>query len=67
MESLALHNIEQTVNWEDNTSCIYVFETKRVTPRVKHMGIPVCFILEQFDNGIFVPKCEKSSDMIEDM
>ena len=46
---------------------IYVFEAKRVTPRVKHIDIPVCFLLEQFDNGLFLPKYEKSSVMPTDM
>ena len=44
MEALALHTGETTVHWEDNTSCISVVEAKRVTPRVKHIDIPVCFL-----------------------
>ena len=46
MEALALHTGELTAHWEDNTSCIYFFEAKIVTPRVKHIDIPVCFIQE---------------------
>ena len=46
MEALALHTGALTVHWEDNTSCIYVFEAKIVTPRVKHIDIPVYFIQE---------------------
>ena len=38
-----------------------------VTPRVKHIDIPVCFLQEKFDNGLFLPKYEKSSVMPEDM
>ena len=49
MEALALHTVAPTVHWEDNTSCIYVVESKIVTPRVKHIDILVCFIQEQFD------------------
>ena len=48
------------MDWEDNTDCIYFFEAKIVTPRVKHIDIPVCFLQEKLDNGIFVPKYEKS-------
>ena len=33
MEALALYTGAPTVHWEDNTSCIYVVEAKRVTPR----------------------------------
>ena len=44
MESLSLHTGSPTVYWEDNTSCIYVVESKIVTPRAKHIDIPVCFI-----------------------
>ena len=38
-------------------------EAKRVTPRVKHIDIPVCFIQYFFDNGLFVTKNDKSSVM----
>ena len=67
MEVLGLHTVAPTVHWEDNTSCISVVEAKRVTPRVKHIDIPVCFLQEQFDNGLFLPKYEKSSVMLADM
>ena len=67
MEALALHTGAPTVNWEDNTSCISVVEAKRVSPRFKHIDIPVCFLLEKFDNGLFIPKYEKSSVMPSDM
>ena len=67
MQALSLHTGAPTVHWEYNTSCIYVVEAKRLTPRVKHIDIPVCFLLEQIDNGIFIPKYEKSSFMPEDM
>ena len=43
MEALALHTGATTVHWEDNTSCISVVEAKRVTPRVKHIDIPIFF------------------------
>ena len=46
MEALALHTVAPTVHWEDNTSCIYVVESKIVTPRVKHVYIRVFFIKE---------------------
>ena len=61
MEALALYTGAPTVHWEDNTSCISVVEDKRVTPRVKYTDIPVSFLLENFDNGLFLPKYEKSS------
>ena len=67
MESLSLHTGATTVQWEYNTSCISVVEAKIVTPRVKHIDIPVYFLPEQFDNGIFLPKYEKSSVMPSDM
>ena len=44
MNSLALHTGAPTVHWEDNTNFISVDEYKRVTPIVKHIDIPVCFI-----------------------
>ena len=67
MEALELHTGAPTVHWGDNTSCIYVVEDKIVTPRVKHIDITVCFLQEQFDNGLFIPKYEKSSVMPADM
>ena len=67
MKALSLHTGAPSVHWEYNTSFIYVVEAKRVTPRVKHIDIPVCFLQEQFDNGLFLPKYEKSSVMPADM
>ena len=67
MESLALHTVAPTVHWEENTSCIYVVEAKIVTPRVNHIYTPVFFLLEQFDNGLFLPKYENSSVVPADM
>ena len=67
MEALALHTGAPTVNWEDNTSCIYVVEAKIFTLIVKHIYIPVCFLQEKFDNGLFLPKYENSSVMPSDM
>ena len=67
MEALALHTGAPTVNWEDKTSCIYVVEDKRVTPRVQHIDIPVYFLLYQFDNGLYLPKYEMSSVMPADI
>ena len=67
MEALALRTGEPTVHWEYKTSCIYVVEDKIVTPRVKHIDIPVYFLLDQFDNGLYPPKYEMSSVMPDDM
>ena len=64
MEALALHTGAPTVH---KFVCISVLEARRVTPGVKHIDIPVCFLQEQFDNGIFVPKYENSSVMPSDM
>ena len=67
MEDLALHTGAPTVNWQDNTICIYVVEAIRVTPIVKNIDIKVCFKQGKFDNGLFLPKYEKYSVMQEDM
>ena len=64
MEALALHTGAPRLYWEDNTSCIDVVEAKWVNPRVKSIDIPVYFIQEQFDNGLFITKYEKSSVML---
>ena len=67
MEALELHTGAPTEHWEYNTSFIYVVEAKRVTPIVKYINIPVCFLLELFDNSLFIPKYEKYSVMPADM
>ena len=67
MEALALHTGAPIVHWEDNTSCISVVEAKRVPPRVKHIDNPVFFLQGNFENGLFLPKYEKSSVMPADM
>ena len=65
--ALALHIGAPIVNCKDKTSCIYVVDAKRFTPRVKHIDIPVFFLQKQFYNGLFLPKYEKSSVMPADM
>ena len=44
MEALTLHTGTPRIHRKDITSCIYVVESKRVNPRVKHIDITVCFI-----------------------
>ena len=44
METLALHTGAPTVHWKYNTSYIYVFKSGIVTPVVKHIYIPLCFL-----------------------
>ena len=63
MRALAINTGAPTVHWEDNTSCIYSVEAKIVTPKVKHMDIHARFPQEKFENGLFIPKYEKSSGM----
>ena len=46
MKALAIHTGVATVHWVDNTSCICVVDSKRVTPIVEHIEIPVFFLLE---------------------
>ena len=67
MESLALHTGASIVNLEDNTSFISIFEAKIVTPRVKHIDNYICFLQEQFDNGLFIQKCDNYSVMPSDV
>ena len=67
MEALAIYTGAKKVHWEDSISCIYVVEYKRVTTRVKHIDIPVCFIQEQFDKGIHIKEYDKSSVISADM
>ena len=66
-EALALHTGATKLHWEGNTSFISVVEAKIVTPRVKHIDIPICFLQEKFDNGLFIPKYDNYSVMLADM
>ena len=47
MEALSLLPTAPTVYWEENTSHIYVVETKIVSPRTKHIDTPICFLQEK--------------------
>ena len=67
MEALALHTGEPTVHREDNTSCIPVVEANIVTPIVKHIYIPVCFLQDQFDHCLFISKYDNYSVLPSDM
>ena len=55
------------MHWEDNTICIYFIEDKIVTPIVKHIDITMCFLQEQYNNGLFIPKYDKYVIMPDDM
>ena len=44
MGALEPHTGSPTLNWEDNTSCIYFIEGKIVTPRVKQINI-IAFLI----------------------
>ena len=67
LEALSLQPGAQTVHLEYKLSFFSVVGAKIVNPRVKHIGIAVLFLQEQFDNGLFIPKYEKSSVMPADM
>ena len=67
MEALSLHTVAPTLHWEDYTGFISVIGYKIFTTRFKHIDIPVFFLKEKIENGLFVPKYEKSSVMPSDM
>ena len=63
MEALALHTGAPTENWEDNTICISVVESKRVNHIVKHIDIlPVFYkrnltMVSLFQDMIILVSC----------
>ena len=67
MEALSLHTGAHTVHWEYNTSCISAVKAQIITPIIKHVDIPVYFLLEKFYNGLYIPKYDNSSVMPEDV
>ena len=52
MEDLSLHTAVPTFHWEDVISRICVVEAKIVTPRVKYIEIPACFLQEKVENSV---------------
>ena len=58
MGSLGLPTGAPTMHWGDNTSFISTVEAKQVTPKFKHINIPVFFLQEQYKNGLFNPEYE---------
>ena len=67
MEALAICTGAPTVHFEYNTICISVVGYNTVNPIVKHIDIPVYFLQEQFDNGLFIPKYDNYSVISADM
>ena len=68
VEALEIHTGYPTVHFKDKTRCTYVVESKTVTPRVKYIeNIPVFFLKEKYDNGLFIPKYGKYFIMPSDM
>ena len=67
MEALSFQTGSPKLHRKGNTSCIYVVEAKIVTPSVKHVVIPICFLLKEFGNGFSIPKYDKSSLLLADM
>ena len=67
MEALSHYTGAPTEHLEDNKSCICVVEDKIGIPTVKHIDVPVYFLQNNFDNGLFIPKYYKSSVMLADM
>ena len=66
MESLDLHIGEPNIHWEDNNSVISVVGSNIVTPMAKHINVPVCFIQEQCENVLFIPKYDQSATISDD-
>ena len=52
-ESLALHTVAPILHWKDNTSCISIFESKRITPRVKHIDITVFCTIKNWQWSLY--------------
>ena len=65
--SLGTPNCYTKIKLGRQKNCIFVVESKRVTTRVKHIDIPVCFLQENVDNGIPPPKYDNLGVMLDDM
>ena len=65
MESLFLHTVSPTVHWEDNTSFISLVKSNIVTPIIKHINIPVCFLQDQYYNVLYITNYDKFDIIIK--
>ena len=61
MEVLALHTGTPVKTTQVLSMLLNI---KELLLELKRIDSPVCFLKEKFENGIFVPKYEKSSVMI---
>ena len=52
MEALVLHTGTPIVHWEDNTSCIYFVEAKRVTPRVYRKNLTLVSFFQNMQSPV---------------
>ena len=65
-EDLTLHTVVTSCILGRKKTYIYVVGAKIVTPRVKQIDTPICFLQKQFGNFIFDQK-KKYSDMLDYM
>ena len=65
LEALSLNTCAPIVHWEENTICLSVGKAKIFTTRPIHIDIPLYFLKEKFDNGLFIPQYDKSIIMPE--
>ena len=59
--------VHQQNIWRTTKVVFLLLKLKIGIPTVKHIDIPVYFLQNNFDNGLFIPKYYKSSVMLADM
>ena len=64
--SIGLPIGDPTPHYEDNTMVINIAHAHRVTPRLKHMDLPVCYIHNEYRLGTFTTSYRESRFMLPD-
>ena len=56
LTSLGVPTSKPTKVYEENESVIYSVQYRRVTPRLRHMDIPICYLHHENEHGLFATK-----------
>ena len=66
LQSIGVPIGDPTPHYEENEAVIHVAQAHRVTPHLKHLDLPVCYIHNEHRLGTFTAKYRESRFMIPD-
>ena len=53
LTSIGMPTSKPTKAYEDNGAVVYSVLSHRITPRLRHVGIPICYLHHEHGNGLF--------------